>query len=160
MVSTRDSGFVEPGGEGNVICKAFVVINSSYNQRMLTLTGIMRLGSNWATIGIGVCPAVVEPPPAACCFCSIVEPPVGCSGGGFCDVTSCLMLPMPFFMPLPAAVMAFPDLPAIDGVASLLLSVLLVTVPAVVPPPLLCCEAAAAAAAFLALALAAYQIEE
>lgn len=159
MVSTRDSGFVEPGGEGNVICKLFVVIKSSYTLGMLTLTGIMRLGSNWATIGIGVWPADVEPPPpaAACCFCSIVEPPVGCSGGGFCDVTSCLMVPMPFFMPLPAAVMAFPDLPAIDGDASLLLSVLLVTVP---PPPLLCCDAAAAAAAFLALALAAYQIGE
>lgn len=116
----------------------------------------MRLGSNCATIGIGVWPPDVAPAAAACCFCIIVAPLVGCSGGGFCDVTSCLMAPMPFFMPPPAAAPMAVDLPAIDGDASLLLSALLLMPP--VAPLLFCCEAAAAAAAFLALALAACEL--
>lgn len=127
----------------------------------------MRLGSNCATIGMGAWPPVAAPPApaaAACCFCSIVAPPVGCSGGGFCDVTSCFIALTPFFKLLPGAVrtVALPAAPA-DAVASLFPSVfvllLLPTADMAVPAPLLlfcCCwEAAAAAAAFLALALAA-----
>lgn len=128
----------------------------------------MRLGSNCATIGMGAWPPVAAPPApaaAACCFCSIVAPPVGCSGGGFCDVTSCFIALTPFFKLLPGAVrpVALPATPA-DAVASLLPSVfvllLLPTAELAAPVPLLlfcccCCEAAAAAAAFLALALAA-----
>lgn len=116
-------------------------------------------------MGMGACPPVAAPPApaaAACCFCSIVAPPVGCSGGGFCDVTSCFIALTPFFKLLPGAIrpVALPAAPA-DAVASLLPSVLLLlpTAELAAPRPLLlfccCCEAAAAAAAFLALALAA-----
>lgn len=117
-------------------------------------------------MGMGAWPPVAAPPApaaAACCFCSIVAPPVGCSGGGFCDVTSCFIALTPFFKLLPGAVrtVALPAAPA-DAVASLFPSVfvllLLPTADMAVPAPLLlfCCwEAAAAAAAFLALALAA-----
>lgn len=62
----------------------------------------MRLGSSDATIGMGACPPLA----ACCCFCISVAPEVGCSGGGFCELTSCLTGPRPFLIPLLVAIVA------------------------------------------------------